>query len=102
MRDGCGRIPDSTSHTGTRYIDVFAVLKDERLMKDWLPVTRWLHRFGGAITQHMLNQDGPDHTRLRTLVHKAFTPHLIEQAPHSLRWRKSLIIRGLEELPVAV
>ena len=63
----------------TRYADVFAVLKDERLMKDWWPVTRWLHRFGGAITQHMLNQDGPDHTRLRTLVHKAFTPHLIEQ-----------------------
>ena len=63
----------------TRYTDVFAVLKDDRLLKDWLPVTRWLHRFGGAITQHMLNQDGPDHTRLRTLVHKAFTPHLIEQ-----------------------
>jgi cytochrome P450 PksS len=63
----------------TRYTDVFAVLKDERLLKDWLPVTRWLHRFGGAITRHMLNQDGPDHTRLRTLVHKAFTPHLIEQ-----------------------
>jgi cytochrome P450 PksS len=63
----------------TRYTDVFAVLKDERFVKDWLPRTRWLHRFGGAITQHMLNQDGPDHTRLRTLVHKAFTPHLIEQ-----------------------
>jgi len=63
----------------TRYTDVFAVLKDERLLKDWLPVTRWLHRFGGAITQHMLNQDGPDHIRLRTLVHKAFTPHLIEK-----------------------
>ena len=63
----------------TRYADVFAVLKDERLLKDWLPVTRWLHRFGGAITRHMLNQDGPDHIRLRTLVHKAFTPHLIEQ-----------------------
>jgi len=63
----------------TRYTDVFAVLKDDRLLKDWFPVTRWLHRFGGAITQHMLNQDGPDHTRLRTLVHKAFTPNLIEQ-----------------------
>lgn len=63
----------------TRYTDVFAVLKDERFVKDWYPRTRWVHRFAGAITRHMLNQDGPDHTRLRTLVHKAFTPHLIEQ-----------------------
>jgi len=63
----------------TRYSDVFAALKDERLVKDWLPVTRWLHRFAGAITRNMLNQDGPDHLRLRTLVHKAFTPHLVEQ-----------------------
>ena len=63
----------------TRYSDVFAVLKDERLVKDWLPRTRWVHRFAGAITRHMLNQDGPDHLRLRTLVHKAFTPHLIER-----------------------
>lgn len=63
----------------TRYRDVFAVLKDERLVKDWLPRTCWVHRFAGAITRHMLNQDGPDHLRLRTLVHKAFTPHLIER-----------------------
>jgi len=27
----------------------------------------------------MLNEDGPDHTRLRTLVHKAFTPSLVER-----------------------
>ncbi len=63
----------------TRYRDVFATLKDERFVKDWLPATRWVHRFAGAITRHMLNQDGPDHLRLRTLVHKAFTPHLIER-----------------------
>lgn len=63
----------------TRYADVFAVLKDERFVKDWLPRTRWVHRFAGAITRHMLNQDGPDHLRLRTLVHKAFTPHLVER-----------------------
>jgi len=63
----------------TRYSDVFAVLKDERMLKDWLPATRWVHRFAGAITRHMLNQDGPDHLRLRTLVHKAFTPSLVEQ-----------------------
>ena len=81
----------------TRYADVFAVLKDERFLKDWLPRTRWLHRFGGAITKHMLNQDGPDHTRLRTLVHKAFTPHLMEQ----LRSRvQSVCDELLDELAV--
>ncbi len=63
----------------TRYADVFAVLKDDRFAKDWLPRTRWVHRFAGAITRHMLNQDGPDHMRLRALVHKAFTPHLVER-----------------------
>ncbi|PYS92699.1 MAG: cytochrome P450 [Acidobacteria bacterium] len=63
----------------TRYADVLAVLKDERFVKDWPPKTRWLHRFAGPITRHMLNQDGADHMRLRTLVHKAFTRGLIEQ-----------------------
>jgi cytochrome P450 len=63
----------------TRYDDVLSMLKDERLVKDWLPKTRWLHRVGGSITRHMLNQDAPDHTRLRTLVHKAFTPSLVER-----------------------
>ena len=63
----------------TRYADVFAVLKDERFVKDWPPRTRWLHRVSGPVTRHMLNKDGPDHTRLRTLVHKAFTPSLVER-----------------------
>jgi len=63
----------------TRYDDVFMVLKDERFVKDWLPRTRWLHRLSGGLTRNMLNKDGPDHTRLRTLVHKAFTPSLVER-----------------------
>lgn len=63
----------------TRYRDVYMVLKDERFVKDWPPKTRWLHRVAGPITRHMLNEDGPDHTRLRTLVHKAFTRGLIER-----------------------
>ncbi|MGH9970835.1 MAG: cytochrome P450 family protein [Pyrinomonadaceae bacterium] len=63
----------------TRYDDVVWVLKDERFLKDWLPRTRWIHRLSGPITRHMLNQDGPHHTRLRTLVHKAFTPSLVER-----------------------
>jgi cytochrome P450 PksS len=60
----------------TRYDNVFMVLKDQRLLKDWLPRTKWLHRLSGPTFGHMLNQDGPDHARLRTLVHKAFTPEM--------------------------
>ena len=59
-----------------RYDDVFMVLKDPRLLKDWRPRTKWLHRLSGSTIGHMLNQDGADHTRLRNLVHKAFTPQM--------------------------
>lgn len=63
----------------TRYEDVLMLLKDERIVKDWPPATRWVHLVAGPITRHMLNKDGPDHTRLRKLVHKAFTPSLIRR-----------------------
>ena len=63
----------------TRYDDVLGILRDERFVKDWLPRTRWMHRVAGPVTRHMLNKDGPDHTRLRTLVHKAFTPSLVDR-----------------------
>ena len=63
----------------TRYRDVFMLLKDDRFVKDWPPKTRWIHFVAGAITRNMLNTDAPHHTRLRTLVHKAFTPSLVER-----------------------
>src|SRR5205085_5563300 len=63
----------------TRYNDVLMLLKDDRFVKDWPPVTRWLHFVAGPITRHMLNTNAPDHHRLRTLVHKAFTPSLVER-----------------------
>ncbi len=63
----------------TRYDDVLTVLKDERFANDWSPRMPWvLRRFARPLTQGMLNKDDPDHTRLRTLVNKAFTPRRME------------------------
>ena len=71
----------------TRYDDVLNVLKDERFAKDRqnamtpeqlkkLPRVPPMFR---PLEYNMLDLDSPDHTRLRGLVHKAFTPRLIEQ-----------------------
>src|SRR6266498_3516281 len=79
----------------TRYEDVVNVLKDERFLKDWTPRTKWIHRLSGAVTRHMLNKDAPDHTRLRTLVHKAFTPSLVERLRNRIQ---SVCDELLEEL----
>ena len=70
----------------TRYDDCVTVLKDGRFGKE---ITKHLtpeqlegQPIGGegfeAINRHLLELDPPDHTRLRALVHKAFTPRMIE------------------------
>lgn len=71
----------------TRYEDVVAILKDDRLAKDPLNALSddqrakqpWLPGFLKPLSRNMLDLDGADHARLRALVHKAFTPRLIEQ-----------------------
>jgi cytochrome P450 PksS len=62
----------------TRYDDVLAVLKDPRLSSDWMSRTA-LGRVARTFTRSMLTVDPPDHTRLRTLVHKAFGRGLVER-----------------------
>jgi cytochrome P450 len=84
----------------TRYADVRTVLTDPRLAKD---VRRWP---GGGrsrpceatgVCAHMLHADPPDHTRLRRLVQKVFTPRLA-----ALRPRAEEIAAGLlEEMAAA-
>jgi cytochrome P450 len=71
----------------TRYDDVVAVLKHPSLGKDrFIQLSEaeraqmpWFLRYFQPLMQNMLERDPPDHTRLRGLVHKAFTPHLVER-----------------------
>ena len=72
----------------TRYEDADEVLRDprfsknprsvvspEKLFENQVPNAE-VHR---QISSHMLSSDPPDHTRLRAIVNKAFTPRMIEQ-----------------------
>jgi cytochrome P450 len=69
----------------TRYNDVQAALKDERLVKDKRNARDatqkepWMPAFLKPLERNMLDLDAADHTRLRSLVHLAFTPRLIGQ-----------------------
>jgi cytochrome P450 len=70
----------------TNYDDALALLKDPRLTKDArkILVPEDGQSSGPAsaflpLIQNMLTTDPPDHTRLRSLVSKAFTPRMIEQ-----------------------
>lgn len=70
----------------TRYDDVKVFLVDERFAKDQRNVDArtafempWLPEFIKSMTYNLLYSDGEYHTRLKTLVHKAFTPRRIQQ-----------------------
>lgn len=71
----------------TRYEDVVAALKNPHLIKNGRSVmsTEQQEKYGNPpksielFSYNMLSVDPPDHTRLRTLVQKAFTPRRIEQ-----------------------
>jgi cytochrome P450 len=77
----------------TRYEDVAATLRDSRAIKE--PIAAFVAaRFGApvpAVGLSMLDRDPPDHTRLRGLVSKAFTPKMVER----LRADVQVIVDGL-------
>jgi pimeloyl-[acyl-carrier protein] synthase len=66
----------------TRYDDVVMSLRDPRFGRDgFAPLLEANYGPEGAegnLPRSMLMRDPPDHTRLRTLVNKAFTPRVIE------------------------
>jgi cytochrome P450 len=65
----------------TRYDDVVSVLKDPRFAKsrEHSGKKTWLPAFAKPLERNMLDLDEPDHGRLRTLVHKAFTPAMVDR-----------------------
>jgi cytochrome P450 len=65
----------------TRYQDVVFLLKDDRFSKDKMTAQKlpWMPGMFKPLMRNMLDLDAPDHTRLRGLVHKVFTPRLIEK-----------------------
>jgi cytochrome P450 len=81
----------------SRYDDCIAVLRDGRFGHEILNVMSreelgWMADTPENVLplvemqrQWMLFKDPPDHTRLRTLVHKAFTPRMIERLRESIQ-----------------
>jgi len=81
----------------SRYDDCTEVLKDPRFGKDQKKLSPEAAQRSGyfdelaMLGQHLLGTDPPDHTRLRSLIAKAFTPARIE----GLRPRILAIAEGL-------
>ncbi len=81
----------------TRYEDCVTALKHPRIGKDVranLEPAEYQSYMGEesggddpfqAINRHLLNMDPPDHTRLRALVHKAFTPRMVDNLRPRIR-----------------
>jgi cytochrome P450 len=72
-------------YVASRHAEVSLVMRDKRFGKDY--VERTIRRYGPGIMEEpvfrsmshwMLQQDPPDHTRLRGLVVKAFTARRVE------------------------
>jgi cytochrome P450 len=86
----------------SRYADVDALLRDRRFGRTYLhvasheemgrpPPPGWHDPFWDLINAGILDMEPPDHTRVRKLVSKAFTPRFVE----GLRPRVQAIVDGL-------
>jgi cytochrome P450 PksS len=96
------KLPKGQAWLLARYNDVLGAVKDDRFVKDEknIPSKKraggiaWRPEFIKVVELNMLGQDEPNHARLRGLVHKAFTPRLLED----LRPKIEQITRDLLEV----
>lgn len=90
----------------TRYDDAINLLNDERFTKDMARVKDAFGKSGdssgdmmmqaaASINRHMLTLDPPDHTRLRNLIHKAFTPRMIRDLEVRIREITNGLVDGM-------
>jgi hypothetical protein len=91
----------------TRYDDVNAILRDSRFGRGeqrfdpallGLTQEEFDERFpdAGGINESMLERDPPDHTRLRGLVAKAFTPKTVERLKPEIQRLTDTFLEPLE------
>jgi cytochrome P450 len=92
----------------SRHADVNALLRDRRLGRSYLhvatheefgrpPEPEFLAPFWNLIRAGMLDVEPPDHTRLRRLVSKAFTPRMVEGLRPRIRELAAGLVGGLVE-----
>ncbi len=100
--------PDTSQWIVSRFGDVNALLRDRRLGRTYLHVAtheemghasppEFQDPFWTLVQDGMLDREPPDHTRLRRLVSKAFTPATVE----GLRGRIEAIVDGLLTAAIA-
>ncbi|GGJ40954.1 cytochrome P450 family protein [Deinococcus roseus] len=87
----------------SRYDDVVSLLKDERFVKDRRNIEgskqkeQWVPAILKPLMRNMLDQDEPDHRRLKTLVHQAFTPRRIEHMRGRIQEITHILLNHLEK-----
>jgi cytochrome P450 len=91
--------PDGTpAWIVTRYDDVRTALADPRLSPDKQHATAGTYKgfsLPPALDANLLNMDPPDHTRVRRLVGRAFTPRRIQQLRTPIRRTADALLDAL-------
>jgi|SRR2546430_4149501 len=94
------KLPDGqTAWLITRYDDALFALKDRRFSKNKLNAGQkqpWMPAFFRPLSRNMLDLDDPDHARLRGIVHKAFTPKMVENMGRGIESLTEKLLDGVQ------
>ena len=98
--------PETNQWVISRYADVNRLLRDRRLGRTYLHVAthaemgrpeepEWHAPFWHLVRNGMLDREPPDHTRLRRLVSRAFTPRRVEDLRGRIQGIVDALIDGV-------